>query len=89
MRDLVADPSFLLRKKIEGKFSKMYPNKWLPLYSQVTFSNIPYSVAYEQGKKQRGIMDQIMAQPDIETNWDSPEVMQEILNECSTFNFQT
>jgi hypothetical protein len=46
-------------------------------------------VAYEQGKKQRGIMDQIMAQPDIETNWDSPEVMQEILNECSTFNFQT
>jgi hypothetical protein len=30
-----------------------------------------------------------MAQPDIETNWDSPEVMQEILNECSTFNFQT
>jgi hypothetical protein len=30
-----------------------------------------------------------MAQPDIETNWDSPEVMQAILNECSTFNFQT
>jgi hypothetical protein len=46
-------------------------------------------VAYEQGKKQRSIMDEIMAQPDIETNWDSPEVMQAILNECSTFNFQT
>jgi kynurenine 3-monooxygenase len=79
----------LLRKKIEAKFSQLYPNKWLPLYSQVTFSNIPYSVAYEQGKKQRNIMDVIMAQPDIETNWDSPEIMQAILNECSTFNFQT
>ncbi|MFN5680631.1 MAG: kynurenine 3-monooxygenase, partial [Flavobacteriia bacterium] len=89
MRDLVADPSFLLRKKIEAKFNQLYPNKWLPLYSQVTFSNIPYSVAYEQGKKQRNIMDVIMAQPDIETNWDSPEIMQAILNECSTFNFQT
>jgi kynurenine 3-monooxygenase len=59
------------------------------LYSQVTFSNIPYSVAYEQGKKQRSIMDQIMDHPDIETNWDNPEVMQAILNECSSFNFQT
>lgn len=89
MRDLVADPSFLLRKKIEAKFSKLYPNKWLPLYSQVTFSNIPYSIAYEQGKKQRLIMDEIMAQPAIETNWDSPKVMEAILDQCRLFNFQT
>lgn len=89
MANLVGDPAFLLRKKIEAKFSQLYPNKWLPLYSQVTFSNIPYSVAYEQGKKQRVIMDEIMANPAIEQNWDSPEVMQAILDQCSTFNFQT
>lgn len=89
MANLVGDPAFLLRKKIEAKFSQLYPNKWLPLYSQVTFSNIPYSVAYEQGKKQREIMDEIMANPAIEQNWDSPEVMQAILDQCSTFNFQT
>ena len=89
MANLVGDPAFLLRKKIEAKFNKLYPNKWLPLYSQVTFSNIPYSVAYEQGKKQREIMDEIMANPAIEQNWDSPEVMQAILDHCSTFNFQT
>jgi kynurenine 3-monooxygenase len=89
MRDLVGDPSFLLRKKIEAKFSNLYPNKWLPLYSQVTFSNIPYSVAYEQGKKQRDIMDEIMADPNIENTWDSPEIMQAILHQCSSFNFQT
>lgn len=89
MANLVGDPAFLLRKKIEAKFNKLYPNKWLPLYSQVTFSNIPYSVAYEQGKKQREIMDEIMANPAIEQNWDSPEVMQAILDQCSTFNFQT
>jgi kynurenine 3-monooxygenase len=89
MRDLVADPSFLLRKKIEAKFNQLYPNKWLPLYSQVTFSNIPYSVAYEQGKKQRLIMDEIMANPKIEQDWDSPQIMEAILEQCSSFNFQT
>lgn len=89
MRDLVADPSFLLRKKIEAKFNQLYPNKWLPLYSQVTFSNIPYSVAYEQGKKQRLIMDEIMASPNIAQDWDSPQIMEVILEQCSSFNFQT
>jgi kynurenine 3-monooxygenase len=55
----------------------------------VTFSNIPYSVAYEQGKKQRLIMDEIMASPNIEQDWDSPQIMETILEQCSSFNFQT
>jgi kynurenine 3-monooxygenase len=82
MRDFVADPAFLLRKKIEAKFSEMYPDKWLPLYSQVTFSNIRYSVAYNQGKVQSEIMDQVMETPEIEQKWDSQEVMDKILSLC-------
>ncbi len=78
MRDFVADPMFLLRKKIEAKFSGLYPDKWMPLYSQVTFSSIRYSVALKQGEVQRGIMDQIMEQSDIIQQWDSPEVMDQI-----------
>jgi kynurenine 3-monooxygenase len=82
MRDFVADPAFLLRKKIEAKFSELYPDKWLPLYSQVTFSNIRYSVAYNQGKVQSEIMDQVMETPGIEQKWDSQEVMDKILSLC-------
>ena len=82
MRDYVADPAFLLRKKIEAKFSTLYPEKWMPLYSQVTFSEIRYSVAYKQGQVQNGIMDQVMEMPNIEQNWDSEEVMQKILSLC-------
>ena len=82
MRDFVADPAFLLRKKIEAKFSELYPDKWLPLYSQVTFSNIRYSVAYNQGKVQSEIMDQVMETPGIEQKWDSKEVMDKILSLC-------
>ena len=82
MRDLVADPMFLLRKKIEGKFSSLYPDKWMPLYSQVTFSSIRYSVALKQGEVQREIMDQIMAKENITEAWDSPEIIDEILQLC-------
>jgi len=87
MRDFVADPAFLLRKKIEAKFSVLYPNKWLPLYSQVTFSNIRYSFAYNQGKKQTEIMDQVMEIPNIEQNWDSEIVMDKMLELSADFNF--
>lgn len=82
MRDYVADPEFLLRKKIEAKFSELYPEKWLPLYSQVTFSNIRYSEAYKRGKEQDRIMAEVMETEGIEQKWDSPEVMQMILERC-------
>lgn len=83
MRDYVADPQFLLRKKIEAKFSELYPEKWMPLYSQVTFSEIRYSVAYEQGQVQNKIMDEVMTMSDIENCWDSDAVMNKILELCN------
>lgn len=79
MRDFVADPKFLLQKKIEAKFSKLYPEKWMPLYSMVTFSNIRYSVALESGMRQDKIMKEVLEMPNIEENWDSEEVMNRIL----------
>ena len=79
MRDFVADPKFLLQKKIEAKFSKLYPEKWMPLYSMVTFSNIRYSVALESGKRQDRIMKEVLEMPNIEEKWDSEEVMNRIL----------
>jgi kynurenine 3-monooxygenase len=79
MRDYVADPRFLLQKKIESRFSQLYPNKWMPLYSQVSFSNIRYSEAWNAGLKQDAIMKKVMDRPDIETVWDSKEVEEHIL----------
>ena len=79
MRDYVADPKFLLQKKIEKRFSEKYPDKWMPLYSQVTFSSIRYSEAWKQGMHQEEIMKKVMETPNIEANWDSEEVEQKIL----------
>jgi kynurenine 3-monooxygenase len=79
MRDRVGSPHFLLQKKIEARIHERHPSKWLPLYSQVTFSEIPYSTALANGKRQEEIMQRVMQLKDIETKWDSDEVEQMIL----------
>ncbi len=71
MRDLVNDADFILRKKIESKLHELFPEKWIPLYSMVTFhENIPYSIAYETGQKQKKIMEEVLKMPGIERNWE-------------------
>jgi len=74
MSSKTADPSFLLRKKIEKKFSQNYPELWVPLYSRVTFSDRAYADALDLGDYQRSIMDEVMKIPGIEETWDSEEV---------------
>ncbi len=81
MRDLVADDNFLLRKQIEAKLSDLYPQQWVPLYSMVTFKEqMRYSEALEMGKKQKAIMDKVMAQNNIHKNWESLD-FQSIVNQ--------
>lgn len=70
MRDLVADQEFLLRKKIEARLHELYPDKWIPLYSMVTFnSSVRYSEAYAIGQQQKKIMDEVMKTPDLKNCW--------------------
>jgi len=78
MRDLAGDEDFLLRKKIERKFSDLYPELWMPMYSQVTFSHIRYSKALEAGERQAKIMDQVMEMENIYERWDDEVVMEKI-----------
>lgn len=66
MRDLVSDPGFLLQKRFERRISELYPEKYLPLYSQVSFSNIPYAEAYRKGKEQDDFIKGIMNEHNIE-----------------------
>lgn len=80
MRDKTADPKFLLQKKIEAKLHEKYPDKWIPAYSQVTFSpHIRYSEALQRGQKQEAIMQEIMKAPDIEITWDNDELHRRII----------
>lgn len=81
MRDLVGTADFLLRKKIEARLHELYPKRWIPLYSMVTFhDHVRYSEAYETGQKQKKIMDQVMKTPEIASNWTSLN-FEEIVNQ--------
>ena len=79
MSTKTADTQFHLQKKIEKWFSEKHPDKWMPLYSRVTFSLQPYSEALAIGDYQNAIMEQIMTIPDIATKWNSPEVEAQLI----------
>src|SRR5690606_12482184 len=52
MSSKTADPRFLLQKKIEKRFAEKYPDKWVPVYSRVTFLDRPYVEALAIGDAQ-------------------------------------
>ena len=84
MRDKVADPVFLLQKKIEALFSSKHPDKWTPAYSLVTFSpDVRYSEALSRGNEQQKIMNEIMAMDNIEEKWNGEEVEKIMLEKIS------
>lgn len=74
MSSKTADANFLLQKKIEKHFSTKHPEKWIPAYSRVTFSNRPYSEALAEGDAQEEIMKEVMKIPGIAEKWDSEEI---------------
>ena len=74
MRDFVADPDFLLQKKFEKRISELYPDDYLPLYSQVSFSNIPYAEAWEKGMKQDEYIKDLMTKHNIATSFEKGEI---------------
>ena len=84
MSSKTADPKFILQKKIEKHFSNLHPDKWIPAYSRVTFSDRPYIEALEIGDIQERIMQEILQLPNIEDRWNSEEVEQKILELLAT-----
>ncbi|WP_350287834.1 NAD(P)/FAD-dependent oxidoreductase [uncultured Croceitalea sp.] len=80
MSSKTADPKFLLQKQIEKHFAAKHPDKWIPVYSRVTFSDKPYAEALQIGDYQEKIMQAVMKIPNIEEIWDSKEVEYKILD---------
>jgi kynurenine 3-monooxygenase len=59
MRDKVADPHFLLEKQVEHILQEKFPDRYVPRYAMVTFSRVPYKVAYDTGLVQAGILAEL------------------------------
>src|SRR5262249_10794999 len=59
MRDKVADKHFLLEKAVEHILQEEFPERYIPRYSLVTFSRVPYKFAYDVGIVQAGILKEL------------------------------
>ena len=75
MRDKTADPRFILQKKMEGEIQKRHPEKWIPLYSMVSFSHIPYAEAWRIGQAHNQFMQEFLDLPNIENRWNDPDIV--------------
>jgi kynurenine 3-monooxygenase len=68
MRDKVADPKFLERKKIEKELGKRFPDQFISVYEMVSFSHIPYNTAIQCIQAQDSLLHRIMDQGDFFEN---------------------
>lgn len=74
LTELVANPRFLLLKKLEHKIHRLYPDRFIPVYMMVAFTHIPYSQILHIASAQEAITRELMSLPDFETRWDGPQV---------------
>jgi len=72
MRDKVADPKFLERKKIEKDLGLRFKGRFNSVYEMVSFSHTPYSYALHCSKAQDVLLEQIMAEGDYFQNIQDP-----------------
>lgn len=56
MSHLVTQRSYYWRKKIDNFLYRFIPNWWIPLYTMVTFTRIPYKQCLELRQKQDKIL---------------------------------
>jgi len=56
MRDRVDDADYLLQRALEQVLAERHPDRFMPRYSMVSFTCIPYATAFERGRVQRAIL---------------------------------
>jgi kynurenine 3-monooxygenase len=59
MRDSVADARFLLEKAIERRLLNALPGEFLSRYALVTFSRVPYRLAYQVGQEASAVVREL------------------------------
>ena len=59
MRDSVADDAFLLRRELGRVLAQRHPQRFVPRYSMVTFSRLPYAQAFARGAVQDALLREL------------------------------
>lgn len=59
MRDRVADPAFLLRKRVEARLEREMPESYRSRYALVMYTHLPMHLAREAGRIQDELLDEL------------------------------
>lgn len=78
IRELVADPDFLFRKKLERKINLLYPDEHLSLYSRIAFTNLSYENAIKMESQYMYIIDELLSNPEIKNDMNSVQSLKKI-----------
>ncbi len=73
IRHLVADPNFLLRKRVERKMNLLFPSEYFSLYSRIAFTTIPYKQAVEQELFYSKMIEELLSSQEVRLDPDSQE----------------
>ena len=60
MRNDVLDENFLMKQKTSFLLNKKFPNQFIPLYTMISFTNIPYYQAFQRHKIQENILNELL-----------------------------
>jgi kynurenine 3-monooxygenase len=64
----------LFRKKVEARIAQLCPGSFVPKYTMVTFSHLPYREALRRGLAQDAVLDHVCGLPNIESRLASVEL---------------
>jgi len=56
LRESVKSPSFVARKQLDIILNKLFPNTWIPLYTLISHSVVPYADAIERVERQQRLI---------------------------------
>jgi kynurenine 3-monooxygenase len=60
MRDSVADPRYLAKRDLGARLAQQAPQHFMARYRMVTFTHLPYAYAYERGRAQDVLLEQLL-----------------------------
>ena len=86
MRNDVLDDIHLSKQKLSFILNKDYPDYFIPLYTMVSFTTIPYSIALERGKIQDVILEKIIDDSNNINNYNKEKAAKLITKHLTKIN---
>ncbi len=83
MRDLVANATFVLKKKADALLEEKYPEYFISKYAMVTFHRLPYAIAKQRGQIQDKILMEICGKINAIEELDLEDAISKIRKEFS------